>query len=702
MTFYYITQNTASILYTAVVRGKVALPCDISPPTPDDSVALILWYKDDALAPIYTLDARKGYLEQARTLTSTGLDGRAYFNLHNRPAFLQIDPIRLSDAGDYRCRVDFKKARTVNTVISLKVIVPPEEPVISDMDATELKGLVGPFNEGDELKLICTTTGGKPRPALTWWRDYTIIDDSFEYNDKDVTTNQLTVAALARHHLLSIFTCQAINNNITVPSSTSITLDLNCVIQSNQTLVLQRVSRTQSGSYQCEAHNQQGTALSNSIQLKIRYAPVCKTDVVSILTYAPHAPQEFGSIECIGKNDVGLQQQPCKYQIIPGGAPQFPFACQVANQSDMALVVLCTYDAELASNGSWSSNHLFHRKWQDQTRILVHPRTQYICELFTAADGRLAANITVGLPTYPSTEANSFQFLMTNLPSATTFRAKMYAQNSKGRSEASYVQAATLRPAERLVDSQAGDKGHNALQASGQVLEVQPTLLMFIIVATASALIIIIIIVIVALVRLRRRRTSASLTQRPIDAQTPTNRHLEDRNGHLAPNGSSGGATMFDGEEEDACCCDDDCCDEMLLTTHQADLRQFNSGGGGDYQHSSKGPDIIPSFGYCTGLTDAEGLETKYVEYDKQYSQHAMDHMEGVQYAEITFPSQQTPGHSVAYDTAASVQQLQQYHQQYHPQSHHHLGGVEYAKIEFTKSSRVSVVTGSPKFESTV
>ena len=50
----------ASILYTAVLRGKVALPCDVTAPTPDDSVALILWYKDDALAPIYTLDARKG------------------------------------------------------------------------------------------------------------------------------------------------------------------------------------------------------------------------------------------------------------------------------------------------------------------------------------------------------------------------------------------------------------------------------------------------------------------------------------------------------------------------------------------------------------------------------------------------------------------------------------------------------------------
>lgn len=126
--------------------------------------------------------------------------GRAYFNLHNRPAFLHIDPIRLTDAGDYRCRVDFKKARTVNTVISLKVIgksisscfpnflltisfyhakrlyfycslqstmiittvtVPPDDPVITDVDGNDMKGLVGPFNEGDELKLLCISNGGK-------------------------------------------------------------------------------------------------------------------------------------------------------------------------------------------------------------------------------------------------------------------------------------------------------------------------------------------------------------------------------------------------------------------------------------------------------------------------------------------------------------------------------------------------------------
>lgn len=52
------------------------------------------------------------------------------------------------------------------------------------------------------------------------------------------------------------------------------------VIQSNQTLVLQRVTRGQAGSYQCEASNKHGTSLSNVIDLRIRFAPVCTSDVV--------------------------------------------------------------------------------------------------------------------------------------------------------------------------------------------------------------------------------------------------------------------------------------------------------------------------------------------------------------------------------------------------------------------------------------
>ncbi|XP_022245134.1 hemicentin-1-like isoform X2 [Limulus polyphemus] len=217
----------ASILYTAVVRGKVALPCDISSPSTDDSAALILWYKDDSAQPIYTLDARRGNVDQAHQSSGHQLENRAYFNMINRPAFLQLDPVKEEDAGEYRCRVDFHKARTVNTVITLKVIVPSGEPVITDEQGRQLKGLIGPFNEGDSLQLTCQVSGGKPRPSLTWWREYTILDDDYSFTPEDVVKNDLKISELKRHDLLTVFTCQASNNNITVPSASAVTLDLN-------------------------------------------------------------------------------------------------------------------------------------------------------------------------------------------------------------------------------------------------------------------------------------------------------------------------------------------------------------------------------------------------------------------------------------------------------------------------------------------
>ncbi|XP_076324835.1 neural cell adhesion molecule 1-like [Tachypleus tridentatus] len=220
-------ETCTSILYTAVVRGKVALPCDISSPSADDSAALVLWYKDESAQPIYTLDARRGNVDQAHQSSSPKLESRAYFNMLNRPAFLQLDPVKEDDAGEYRCRVDFHKARTVNTVITLKVIVPSGEPVITDGQGRKLNGLVGPFNEGDSLDLNCRVRGGKPRPSVTWWREYTLLDDDYTFTPDNEVKNELKISKLKRHDMLAVLTCQSSNNNVTVPSSRSVTIDLN-------------------------------------------------------------------------------------------------------------------------------------------------------------------------------------------------------------------------------------------------------------------------------------------------------------------------------------------------------------------------------------------------------------------------------------------------------------------------------------------
>ena len=50
------------------------------------------------------------------------LNNRLSFDMTRRPPLLRIKPVRESDAGEYRCRVDYKKHRTKNFGAKLTVI----------------------------------------------------------------------------------------------------------------------------------------------------------------------------------------------------------------------------------------------------------------------------------------------------------------------------------------------------------------------------------------------------------------------------------------------------------------------------------------------------------------------------------------------------------------------------------------------------
>lgn len=74
------------------------------------------------------MDARKGVsLEAARRVTDENLASRAYMNTgtsgSSSPyAHLMLELLTPDDAGEYACRVDFRKERTRNSVIFLKII----------------------------------------------------------------------------------------------------------------------------------------------------------------------------------------------------------------------------------------------------------------------------------------------------------------------------------------------------------------------------------------------------------------------------------------------------------------------------------------------------------------------------------------------------------------------------------------------------
>ncbi|XP_030370530.1 protein turtle homolog A [Scaptodrosophila lebanonensis] len=225
------------------------------------------------------------------------------------------------------------------------------------------------------------------------------------------------------------------------------------VILSDQSLVLQSVSRASAGDYTCQAVNSEGRGPSNPVTLRIRYAPICATEHeellgalkhetlalkcevdasppadsfhwtfnssgeqtelparlhstetgMSRLNYTPSTDLDYGTISCWGKNSIGLQKSPCVFQIVAAGRP-FPLQnCTVTNQSVDSLQVECIegFDGGLPQS--------------------------FMLELVELNNLRLARNLTVS--------HTPVSFVIENLDQAATYRMIIFAVNAKGRSE---------------------------------------------------------------------------------------------------------------------------------------------------------------------------------------------------------------------------------------------------------------------------
>lgn len=85
---------------------------------------MILWFKDDATHqlghPVYTIDARNtGNIATAEHFSESN---RVTFDMSPPVALLRFNPVKEEDQGGYRCRVDFRRGRTISFGIKLDVI----------------------------------------------------------------------------------------------------------------------------------------------------------------------------------------------------------------------------------------------------------------------------------------------------------------------------------------------------------------------------------------------------------------------------------------------------------------------------------------------------------------------------------------------------------------------------------------------------
>ncbi|KAA0197863.1 hypothetical protein HAZT_HAZT003551 [Hyalella azteca] len=105
-------------------------------------------------------------------------------------------------------------------------MMPPSSLDIRGVNGLRVTGRVGPYAVGDVLNLWCSAAGGNPQPSVSWWFDGELLDDLSEDQRDDVTTNNLTVTGLSRHHLGKSLTCRASNTNLTKPLQASVTIDM--------------------------------------------------------------------------------------------------------------------------------------------------------------------------------------------------------------------------------------------------------------------------------------------------------------------------------------------------------------------------------------------------------------------------------------------------------------------------------------------
>lgn len=169
------------------------LPCDLAAPARD--VGMVMWFKDGARMPLYTVDFRNG--PPVHWALTGEVGSRSHFVLNQSDpssAHLAVEKVARSDEGVYRCRVDYVDSPTRNYRVNLSVIVPASSPKIFDSEGREILGsAAGPFREGQELILSCQAVGGKPLPNISWYRGEERLSRT-----RKGSLSQLHIAAVSR------------------------------------------------------------------------------------------------------------------------------------------------------------------------------------------------------------------------------------------------------------------------------------------------------------------------------------------------------------------------------------------------------------------------------------------------------------------------------------------------------------------------
>ncbi|KAH1001175.1 hypothetical protein HUJ04_013422 [Dendroctonus ponderosae] len=507
--------------------------------------------------PLWDVDGRGKSIFQARHWSAPAVFGtRASFKTSTEPAELVVEDVQRRDEGVYRCRVDFRNQQTRSIRYNLTIIVKPVTINILKTDS--------PLVADKRYEVTCESAGSRPSAIITWYKGKRQLRRTKGENMGNVTISELSFVPTTEDDGKYI-TCRAENPNVTglfletswkidvvyppiVHLSLGSTLNADdikegddvyfeCkvranppmrrltwlhndivllhnmssrIIHSNQSLVLQKVTKQSAGIYRCSVVNSEGETVSNELHFRVQYAPTCKNDKImvvgasrgetidvicqiesdppaksykwkfnnsgetidmeaerfassngtlSILKYTPIAELDYGSLSCWAANDVGTQVNPCVFQLVAAGKPLAVKNCTLTNQTSSSVEIYCLpgFDGGLPQH--------------------------FLLELYTENSLIPRYNVTAFAEPY---------FFLDNLETDVIFRMVVFAVNSKGKSNGVVLEEITFRDAEKRT-------GKLFIYPTDGDLAISPVLGILI-----GASITVIIIIVIVVVRVRR------------------------------------------------------------------------------------------------------------------------------------------------------------------------------------------------------
>ncbi|XP_058059967.1 nephrin-like [Anopheles bellator] len=274
-----------------------------------DKINMVLWFRDNAGIPLYSLDVRGKSLTDAQHWSAPQVFGpRARYVIESDPAYLELNEIKRHDQGIYRCRVDFQNSQTQSFRFNLTVIIPPSQPVILDRWGRVINStIIGPKEEGDDILLTCRVVGGRPQPDVLWFINDNLVDNQIEQNTGNIIENRLLWTSVQRQQLHSVFTCQASNTKLMQPRTAKFELDMYLkplavkILNSTESLAAHR-------EYQivCQSTGARPNAIiqwtKGKKTLKRIREHTIRNTTVSVLTFVPTVEDDGRLLGCRAQN----------------------------------------------------------------------------------------------------------------------------------------------------------------------------------------------------------------------------------------------------------------------------------------------------------------------------------------------------------------------------------------------------------------